>query len=136
MKEPEIVASWKRKIWNTDFLDYDNPPTFLRKDWDNLIVDEKTQPEAIFVMFELTGVKTSHEMAVWTDDNIFGLFLYRDWTKSSLPFVDENEVYWSGFTFQKLEDAKFFAEKFNGIGNWMKEYKEFEKECSRKRNER
>lgn len=134
MNEPELVESWKRKIWNHSIpFSFDTGSMTIPEDWDR--IEGKYEPAHIFVMFQLAGTGASHDMAVWADDNINGYFIYRDWTKSSLPFVDKYETYWSGFTFQKLEDAKLFVDEFGGSGNWMEGHKEFVEEVNKKRNE-
>ena len=58
------------------------------------------------------------------DDKAKGLFYYRDWTESSLPFVEEGEIYMSGFWFQKLSDAKHFQELHGGVGSWEPNFEE------------
>ena len=78
--------------------------------------------------------KSSHKIGVEFDDISHGNFYWRDWTQSSLPFIDSGEVYWSGFSFQFVEDAKKFVELYGGKGNWMNDYEEFRVQCDNKRN--
>ena len=131
--KPEIIESWNRNIKHTTipFSLEKNGKMTIPDDWDSLL--GKYDTKHIFVMFEHTGSETAIKMARWADDNIIGLFTYRDWTLSNLPFVDENEIYWTGFTFQKLEDAKVFVENFGGSGNWMEGHDEFVEHCNKKR---
>ena len=85
-------------------------------------------------MFELTDKgNLSYNMAVWADDNIQGYFAYRDWTGDGLPTVRKGDTYWSGFTFQRLSDAKEFVKEYGGSGNWMEGHTEFVKQCNKKR---
>jgi len=80
--------------------------------------------------------KSSQDIGVEFDDISHGNFYWRDFTKSSLPFVDDGEIYWSGFSFQFAEDAKKFVELYGGKGNWMDDFEEFRVMCDNKRNER
>lgn len=80
--------------------------------------------------------KSSHDIAIQFDDISHGNFHWRDFTKSSLPFVDDGEIYWSGFTFQFAEDAKKFVEMYGGKGNWTEDFEEFRIQCDNKRNGR
>jgi len=80
--------------------------------------------------------KSSHDIGVEYDDISHGNFYWRDFTKSSLPFVDDGEIYWSSFSFQFAEDAKKFVELYDGKGNWMDDFEEFRIECDDKRNGR
>lgn len=133
MIKPEVSDSWKRKIWTHSIpFSFETGVMTIPEDWDR--IEGKYEPAHIYVVFQLVGTKESKNMAIWADDNIGGYFTYRDWTKSSLPYVDEMETYWSGFTFQKLEDAKKFVEEFDGSGNWMEGHKEFIDDIDKKRN--
>ena len=80
--------------------------------------------------------KSSHDIGVEYDDISHGNFYWRDFTKSSLPFVDDGEIYWSSFSFQFAEDAKKFVELYDGKRNWMDDFEEFRIECDDKRNGR
>jgi hypothetical protein len=53
-------------------------------------------------------------MAIEWDDLSEGQFYCRDHTKSSLPFINDKEIYKSIFCFQYEQDAIKFAEKYNG----------------------
>ena len=101
--------------------------------WDK--IDEKTP---YYVLLEtIKGKdKSSQNIGVEFDDISHGNFYWRDFTKSSLPFVDDGDTYWSGFTFQFSEDAKKFIELYGGKGNWMDDFEEFRIECDNKRNGR
>lgn len=130
----KIIETWNRKIWSPAPFSFEDGKMTIPYDWDR--IEGKWEPEHISLTFEMIkGTNDSFEIAKWVDDNIVGWFTYRDWTKSSLPFVDEGEVYWSGFTFQKLGDAKKVFDQFGGCGNWRKEYKEFIETINKKRNE-
>jgi hypothetical protein len=96
----------------------------------------KVGDDVCFVMLELTkGKFASSYLASEFENMATGDFYYRDWTKSTLPFVDEGEVYWSGFSFQYLADGKKFLDTFpvKGKGNWMDDYLEFNRQCNAKR---
>jgi len=80
--------------------------------------------------------KSSQDIGVEFDDISHGNFYWRDFTKSRLPFVDDGDIYWSGFSFQFAEDAKNFVELYGGKGNWMDDYEEFRIMCDNKRNGR
>lgn len=101
--------------------------------WDK--INEKT---TYYVLLEVVkgNDKSSRDIGVEFDDISHGNFYWRDWTRSSLPFVDDGEIYWSGFSFQFSEDAKKFVELYGGKGNWMEDYEEFRVQCDDKRNKR
>ena len=80
--------------------------------------------------------KSSQDIGVEFDDISHGNFYWRDFTKSSLPFVDDGDTYWSGFSFQFTEDANKFVELYGGKGNWMDDFEEFRIMCDDKRNGR
>ena len=130
--EAEIIETWNRNIRHVSIpFSMEDGRMTIPEDWDSL--PGKYDPKHIFIMFEHTDKNASAKMAEWADDNIEGLFAYRDWTPSGLPFVGEEETYWSGFTFQKLEDAKLFQKGFGGSGNWMEGHDEFVEQCNKKR---
>ena len=124
------MSDWNKSLGSSDFYDIQFNGYI---GWDK--IDNK---EPYFVMLEIikNKDKSSHEMAVEFDDISHGNFYWRDWTESSLPFVDEREAYWSGFTFQFAEDAKRFVELYGGKGNWMDNFEEFRIQCNNKRNGR
>ena len=80
-----------------------------------------------FVMLEIKKGhnKSSRALATQFDDISKGFFYYRDWTSSGMPWLDENEIYWSGFWFEHLGDAKIFVTLYGGSGYWMKKHQEF-----------
>ena len=121
---------WIKNLSSSDFysIQFNN---YLG--WDK--INDKTP---YFVLLETIKDKdrSSHEIGVEFDDISHGNFYWRDWTQSSLPFVDDGEIYWSGFSFQFVEDAKKFVELYGGKGNWMNDYEEFRVQCENKRNRR
>jgi len=124
------MSDWNKSLGSSDFYDIQFNGYI---GWDK--IDNK---EPYFVMLEIikNKDKSSHEMAVEFDDISHGNFYWRDWTESSLPFVDDGDIYWSGFTFQFAEDAKRFVELYGGKGNWMDNFEEFRIQCNNKRNGR
>lgn len=123
-------ADWNKKLllWNYHDIVFKDYPG-----WDKI-----NNNEISFVMFEITNNKdkSSRDIAIEFDDISNGYFYYRDWTMDGIPFVNEDEIYWSGFWFQYFKDAKKFQDMFGGMGNWMDGYEEFEKKCNNKRNNR
>lgn len=86
-------------------------------DWD---LEDGVPP---FVMVEVKGSLTSLRLASEFDDVATGLFYYRDWTRSSLPFVrDDDETYWCGFWFQRRLDAEWFHRQHGGAASWTLDY--------------
>jgi len=67
------------------------------------------------------------------DDISAGLFGSRDFTSSGLPFVDSQDLYWSGWWFQFKEDAVLFQKTYGGYGTWQDEFKEWSKGCYNRR---
>jgi len=121
-------GGWERMLFQNAFikLSLDGYPG-----WE---VDDNGSPW--FVMFELIYLVEegkhcrSRAMAIEFDDVARGIFYYRDWTSSGIPFLRKNETYWSGFWFQYKDDAVRFQETFGGFGTWMEGYKEFEQRCN------
>ena len=66
------------------------------------------------VALHCSGSRRSREIASATDDVVTGLFYYRDWTETGLPFVEDKEVYRSGFWFQHRADAERFHREYGG----------------------
>jgi len=124
------MSDWNKNLGSSDFYEIQFNGYV---GWDKII-----GKEPYFVMLEIIKGKdkASQDVAVEFDDISDGNFHWRDWTRSSLPFVDEGEIYWSGFTFQFAEDAKNFVELYGGKGNWMDDYEEFKIQCNNKRNGR
>jgi len=106
-----LLSTWD---WHTVIIN-------LYQGWDHPIDDTK---DVSFVMFEHTDSNKSKEMAGSFDDIATGLFYYRDWTRSGLPFTSEDGVFWSGFWFQKLSEAKIFHDINGGIVNWENDFEE------------
>jgi hypothetical protein len=81
-----------------------------------------------YVHLECIGARLSHPLMVETDDKIVGRFYSRDYTSSGLPFVDDNEIYWSGYWFEFRHDAEFFmksiAADYKPVGVWEPNYPE------------
>jgi len=125
------MSDWNKNLYSWDFYK-------IQADgftgWDRLNNDK----DIYLVVLEIIKdkEKSSQDIGVEFDDISHGNFHWRDWTKSSLPFVDEGEIYWSGFNFQFAEDAKRFVELYGGNGNWMDDYEEFMIQCNNKRNGR
>lgn len=131
----EIIDTWNRQIRGHAPFSFKDGKMTIPIDWDQ--IKDENEPQHIFLIFEMIkGGRNSDNVAIWIDDNINGWFTYRDWTKDGLPFVNEGDIYWSGFTFQKLEDAKKVFNKFGGSGNWMNGHKEFVEKINNDRNER
>lgn len=119
---------WKRAIpsWDWHDLALAQPPF---PGWE--LDDEGGSPW--FVLHELVrGETESRTMAIEFDDISEGAFYYRDWTSSGIPFLNDGEVYWSGFWFQLKTDAIAFQEKFGGVGTWQENFAEFQKQCNEK----
>jgi hypothetical protein len=92
-----------------------------------------------FVLLEHTRDKSktqteSESILREFDDLATGLFGFRDWTSSGLPFVNNEEKYWSGWWFQFREDAKNFQERYGGKGTWQPNFSEWERECNLRRD--
>ncbi len=69
-------------------------------------------PASVFLTL-ITGTgKSSHAIASEMDDVCAGVFYYRDYTKSGLPFVSDGEIYNSRFWFQFQTDAQNFANRY------------------------
>ena len=79
------------------------------KEWDKT---DNNKPYFIEFSIVKGRNKSSRDIAVEFDDIAKGYFYYRDWTNSGLPFVDEGEVYNSGFCFQLKEDKEVFVKMF------------------------
>jgi len=108
------MSDWNKNLGSNDFYEIQFNGYI---GWDK--IDNK---EPYFVMLEIIKNidKSSHKIGVDFDDISHGNFHWRDWTKSSLPFVDEGEIYWAGFTFQFAEDAKKFVELYVArVIGWM-----------------
>ena len=123
---------WKCKLpmwdWNMVSLDaYHDGPL---PGWDRIGDDTP------FVMFEHSGSDASRNMAVELDDEVTGLFYYRDWTSSGIPMIGEEDIYWSGFSFQRLADAMAFHAKAGGIASWEPDFEEKKKAMNDRRNGR
>ena len=125
------IPSW---IWHQIKL---TKPNFLG--WET---DEDGNPW--FVMIEHLHKSDedeieSKELRIKYDRFSSGLFYQRDWSSSGLPFIHENDLYWSGWWFQFKNDAerfyKFCKEKRykESTSSWEEDYKEKEAEM-RKRN--
>lgn len=80
-----------------------------------------------FVMLEHTDSAESREMAVNWDYEATGLYYYRDWTGGGSPFVAPGEMYWSGFWFEKIEDAIAFHKTNGGTASWQPDFDEKQK---------
>lgn len=121
-----MLPSWD---WHSVSMDmYDVTRNDPHKNWDRVI---GTPP---FIMLEHTGLDTSRDLAKATDDIVTGLFYYRDWTSSGIPFgLEEDTVYWSGFWFQKMGDAIAFREKNGGIASWDSDFEEKRKAMNERR---
>lgn len=81
--------------------------------WHGMSLDGSTEGW-LFIKLSHTGSDTSRKIASEWDDVATGLFYYRDWTDSTLPFVAKGETYRSGFWFEKPVDALAFHRKFGG----------------------
>jgi len=89
--------------------------------WD---VVDNNPPFVLLLLTRKDGDIESAEIAKELDDIAKGMFYYRDWTNSSLPYVSKDEKYMSGFWFQKLHDAISFNEKYDGVPSWDPEFEE------------
>jgi hypothetical protein len=93
------MSDWNKKLLMCDFYDvqFKGYPNWNKLDRDNpyYVVRESIHKVD----------KSSHELDVEFDDIAKGQFYSRDWTKSGIPFIDEGEIYWSGFWFQYKDDA-------------------------------
>ena len=108
MQDLEIAATWDKKL---------AMGSRIPEEWcDN------------YVHLECVGAKLSHPLMVMTDNSIVGRFYSRDYTSSGLPFVNEDEVYWSGYWFEFRHDAEFFmkfiAADYKPVGVWEPNYQE------------
>ncbi len=86
-----------------------------------------------FVMFEHFGTDRSRKIATKWDDEATGLFYYRDWTSSGMPFVAAGDKYWSGFWFEKRCEAELFHKKHGGIANWQEDFEQKRKDMNDRR---
>ena len=57
-----------------------------------------------------SGNVESHDLAVAWDDVSKAHFYQRDWTDDGIPFVNEGDIYWSGWWFQTIEERDRFLE--------------------------
>ena len=87
-----------------------------------------------FVMLEHSGPDRSREIATAFDDDAEGMFYYRDWTSSGIPMVDDTELYWSGFWFQRRDDATTFHERYRGAASWEKGFDDQKRIMNAKRD--
>jgi hypothetical protein len=113
---PDVINTWKRSCWD------------VGPGW-----------EQNFVFTESTDPKKNHELRATIDDTIEGFFKTRDWTKSSLPYVNKEEKFWSGWWFEKRSDAEKAMEILrneNPVGSWEPHYKEVEKQRNAEREGR
>lgn len=127
-------SGWRRNIpaWIWYDISLTKPRPYVG--WET---DDKGNPW--FVMMEHTRrgddfEVESREIAVKWDGEATGLFYQRDWTRSSLLFCSEGELYWSGWWFQFRCDAEKFLDIYGGIGSWQDDYEEKAAEM-RKRSE-
>lgn len=109
------------------------------KDWDWVkMLPGSSDGFENFVMLEIVhrAGHSSRWMAIhWDDETEFdGHFQYRDWTSSGMPWLKDDKKYWSGFWFEKLEDAKEFQKRYGGSGNWQADHQEFVDGCNQERN--
>lgn len=70
------------------------------------------EPVSVTLLVTKGKDKSSHKMASEFDDIATNDFYWRDWTESSLPFVDDGETYTSKFWFKKREDRAAFLKMF------------------------
>lgn len=81
--------------------------------WPGWVVDNALGEPNFATLEIVKGTdKSSRDIAIEWDDLSEGQFYYRDYTKSSLPFIDEGEMYKSIFCFQYLRDAVKFCEVY------------------------
>lgn len=67
-----------------------------------------------FVKLRCTG-DLSWKTAVAFDDIGKSSCSYRNWTRSALPFVDKNEVYYAGFWFTSITDYEQFKSLYRNF---------------------
>ena len=87
LKEINNMSDWNKNLYTSDFykIQFNG---YLG--WDKFNDDE-----IYYVILEIVKDldKSSHKIAVEFDDILHGNFYWRDFTKSSLPFVDDGEIY-------------------------------------------
>jgi hypothetical protein len=120
----------------------DSDLVFIDWDWNRLVPSSVFYKESLdgypvwdryasgschFVMLEIVHQqdKPSRDIAIEFDDIAEGHFYYRDWTGSSLPFVDSSELYASGYWFELASDAYKFVELYGGSGIWMDDHESY-----------
>ena len=84
--------------------------------WDVIIDQEffyKTPPFVKLKHIRTSGKIESNILCNEWDDIANGEFYQRDWTSSSLPFVDEGEEYWSGWWFSTISEFNRFRNFHN-----------------------
>jgi hypothetical protein len=64
------------------------------------------------------GSNSSRAIAIEFDDNAAQQFHYRDVTSDNLPWVEHGEFYKGVFSFQSIEDARWFHRTYGGEKNW------------------
>lgn len=79
--------------------------------WD--LTERKHPPFVTFAIEHKFG-RSSRDIAVEFDDIAEGRFYYRDWTNDGIPTVSDNEIYYTGFWFQKTSDRDRFVELYRG----------------------
>lgn len=119
---------WNKNITSNEYYDIAQNKYFS---WDTL---ENREPYFVMLEIKQGDNKSSRDIAVLFDDISIQNFYYRDWTKNGMPYINDGEVYWSGFWFQFQYDAKKFVELYGGKGSWEEGYKEFCKQCNDRRN--
>ncbi|MCK5605799.1 hypothetical protein KAR91_28140 [Candidatus Pacearchaeota archaeon] len=116
--ENHIIPSWNRQCRGEVLLDC--------PEWcDNYVhLEHKGNPHR------------SHMLRVMCDDAFQHRFYSRDYTSSGIPFVDETEVYWSGWWFESRAEALAFivvARDYGAIGVWQPSYKRIMKDRDSRR---
>ncbi len=87
-----------------------------------------------FVMLKHSESDASRKAATKFDDDAIGLFYYRDWTSSGIPFLSSGEMYWSGFWFQKMSDALAFHAEHGGAASWEPDFETKRRAMNARRN--
>lgn len=104
-------AGWKRKLlmWNWNSHAMDGYPGW---EIENAAETDKYSRHPAFVKLSHVrgkGEVESTQLCNDWDDIAQGSFYQRDWTDSGIPFVNENEVYWSGWWFETVAERDRFV---------------------------
>ena len=102
----KLLAQEWCKVWQDDY-----------RGWTLVESDGKKRPLFVKLAIRNKIDKSSKEICREFDDVAEGKFYSRDWSSNGSVYVNEGEVYDSGWWFQKLEDAYEFVRRYGGAAN-------------------